>query len=336
MVLTELTSLLYCCCLRLQSSMTYFIRMQKNSNTKDISMKMTSHIFMATMLFIAAFTLQTCSSSDTKPTGPDTQLNPEVLFVAPSSGAPGLLLNITGYTINPSDTGIELLVGDQPTPFTFDSSGIHALIPLFLDTAINWSVPPLTAQAVTIYKDGEVVALAKAAVTVDSLPHADGSTAMLQSDFAKLTNSLHTIYSSLPNVPGTDSRLQGYQEAVMAMLDSLVAGADSSMESILAGSSSWTNDQKPDLALTDAILASSGVLDFYNEATGSLGLLTDSLALARQQGLFCKSGGPDMDLACQMQIYVVLNDYATYFVKPTTTGYANTVGLAAGMLAIGG
>ena len=108
------------------------------------------------------------------------------------------------------------------------------------------------------------------------------------------------------------------------------------MESILAGSSSWTNDQKPDLALTDAILASSGVLDFYNEATGSLGLLTDSLALARQQGLFCKSGGPDMDLACQMQIYVVLNDYATYFVKPTTTGYANTVGLAAGMLAIGG
>ena len=36
-------------------------------------------------------------------------------------------------------------------------------------------------------------------------------------------------------------------------------------------------------------------------------------------GSLCNASGPDFDLACEMQIYVVLDDYTQAFVKPTVT-----------------
>ncbi len=292
------------------------------------------HAKLTTILIFSMLIILTCSKDDTSPLEPN--FNPTTLTVTPSSGAPGTLLNISGYTVAPADTALEIYVGGELSVFLQDSSGIQSMIPLFLDSASHWPAPPTGAVDVEIRKNDVVVARATAAVTVDSLPHADGATEALNQDFVKLANSLQTIWSVLPTIPGEDSAMAGYRQAVITMLDSVLAGADSSMASVLAGTSSWTNGTVPDMALMDALLASSGVLEFYNDAAGSLGRLTDSLTLARQQGLLCKSGGEDMDLACQMQIYVVLNDYATYFVKPTSQTYANTVGLAAGIIAISG
>ncbi len=288
-----------------------------------------------TLIIVAVvFTVLTCSKQDNSPVEPNP--NPTALTVSPSSGAPGTLLSISGYTITPADTATEIYIGGELSVFLQDSSGIQTMIPLFLDSASHWPAPPSKAQDVEIRKDGNVVARASAAVSVDSLQHADGATEMLRQDFIKLTGSLRVIYSSLPTIPGEDPRLPGYRDAILAMLDSLTSATDSSLGSVMQGTSTWNIGPAPDMSLMDGLLASSGALDFFNEAAGSLGRLTDSLTLARQQGDLCKGSGEDMDLACQMQIFVVLDDYANYFVKPTTTTYANTVGMAAGLIALSG
>ncbi len=295
---------------------------------RNIDLKFVMSLIMAFIL------LQTCSKDNTSPVEPN--LNPAVLTVSPASGTPGTLLNISGYTVDPADSVTEVYIGGELTVFSQDGAGMQTLIPLFLDSATHWPAPPSGLLDVEIRKDGYIVALAKGAVAVDSLQHADGATELIRQDFQTLTNSLRTIWSILPEAPGTDPRLSGYRDAVMAMLDSLVSGSDSSLASLLDGTSSWLNGQTPDVALLDAILASSGALEYFNEAAGSLGRLTDSLNLKRQNGELCRGSGWDMDLACQMQIYVVLDDFANYFVKPTTTTYANTVGLAAGLIAVTG
>ncbi len=289
---------------------------------------------LATILVASVFVLLMCSKEDTSPVEPD--LNPTILTVSPSSGAPGTLLNISGYLVAAEDTATDIYIGGELSIFIRDSSGIQTMIPLFLDSASHWPAPPSGAVDVEIRKNGEVVAQVSAAVTVDSLQHADGSTERLRQNFIKLTSSLRVIYSSLPTLPSEDPRLPGYRSAILAMLDSLTSATDSSLAAVMQGTSTWNNGPAPDMSLMDGLMASSGALDFFNEAANSLGRLTDSLTLARQQGDFCRGGGEDMDLACQMQIFVVLNDYANYFVKPTTTTYANTVGMAAGLFALSG
>ncbi len=291
-------------------------------------------INLLAIIILSQLVLLTCSGDNTSSVEPD--ITPVSLTVTPASGMPGTLLNISGYTVNPADSGIDIYIGGELSVFLQDSSGLQTVIPLFLDSASHWPAPPSGTLDVEIRENGTIVAIAKSAVTVDTLQHADGATATIQQDFMRLANSLQTIWSSLPAIPGEDSAITGFRQAIMTMLDSTLTGTDSSLASVLAGTSSWTNGQAPDLALIDALLASSGALEFYNDAAGSLGRLTDSLTLAYQQGALCRGGGADMDLACQMQIYVLLNDYATYFVKPTSEGYANTIGLVAGLVAISG
>ena len=289
-------------------------------------------------LLIGLFLLFSCSKDDKGPLGPGGGSNTRVdtISVSPTSGAPGSLIRITGYELKPTDSNVAVYVGDQPTVFLSDSSGIQALIPLFLDSASNWPQPPADRQDVTIRVNDKVVAIAVSALQVDSLPHADGATETILQDLQVIAASMRSITNTLNTSPAADPRLPGYRGAILTMLDSILVGADSSISALINGQSSWNNGQPVDLTLVDAVLASSGALTFYNEMAGSITRLNRAVSATESEGLFCREGGPDMDLACEMQIYVILDDYANYYVKPTTAAYANTVGLAAGLIAVSG
>lgn len=299
---------------------------------------MRSVVISLLLLTLCFFVFYSCSNNPETPTGSGDEppLQVDTILVTPSTGVPGNMIEISGYTIDPSDTTISIYVGDEPTVFLSDSSSIHAMIPLFYDSTIGWSSPPPEAQDVTIRKNDSVVALADAALSINALPHAEGATDSILQDLQIMSASMHSIYDALGNSPQSDPRLPAYRSAILMMLDSILVGTDSSIASIIGGTSTWSNGQQVDVALIDAILESSGTLDFYNDVASSLGQLNNAIQGAQSKGLLCKDGGEDIDLACEMQIYVVLDNYANYFVKPTTTTYAHTVGLTAGLLAISG
>jgi hypothetical protein len=289
----------------------------------------------AGLLVITMSVALSCSKKSTNPTDPPSEER-KTITVIPTHGAPGSPIDISGYQILPLDTGVTLLVGNFPTPFLADSTGIRALIPLFLDSGASWPTIPVGLQNVYLLKGIDTVAQALGALSIDSLPHMPGSTETIRQDMVTIANSLKSIWTSLPQLPGEDVRLPGYRFAIMTMLDSLVAGTDSSLQSIISGTSSWTNNQAPDLDLQDALMASSGALEFYNEFAGSVSAFSGRVTAVTQSSVFCRGGGPDMDLACELQIYTLLEDYKNYVVKPVTTRYAESVKIAADLIAISG
>lgn len=292
-------------------------------------------ILLAGLLVITMSVAPTCSKKSTNPSDPPSKER-KTITIAQTHGAPGSPIDISGYQILPLDTGITLLVGNFPTAFLADSTSIRALIPLFLDSGASWPTIPVGLQNVYLLKGNDTVAQALGALSIDSLPHRPGSTETIRQDMVKISNSLKSIWTSLPQLPGEDVRLPGYRFAIMTMLDSLVAGTDSSLQSIISGTSSWTNNQAPDLALQDAIMASSGALEFYNEFAGSVSAFSGRVTAVTQSSIFCRGGGPDMDLACELQIYTLLEDYKNNVVKPVTTEFASSVKIGADLIAISG
>ncbi len=274
-----------------------------------------------------------CSKKQSGPTGSDS--TPVLLQVSPAHGAPGAPLEITGYTINPTDTGLMMFIGGYPAPFLADSNSINALVPLFMDSGAIWPAVPAGKQDVFIIKGNDTVAQALGALMIDSLPNADGATQAIVGDMQIISQSLTTIYNALPQLPGEDERLGGYRLAFAFMLDSLIAGTDSSLQSILSGTSSWTTQDTAGLGLQDAIMASSGALTYYNDFAGSVGQFSRK-AVASANSIFCRGGGPDMDLACEMQIFVLLDDYKNYVVEPTAQTYNQSVKLGADLIALTG
>ncbi|MDX9856844.1 MAG: hypothetical protein RBT76_03555 [candidate division Zixibacteria bacterium] len=226
-------------------------------------------------------------------------------------------------------------VGGYLTPFVVNGDSIVALVPLFLEEGGLWPKIPSGAQDVFIIKGADTVAQALGALTIDTLPHADGTMDSIAQDLQIISSSLGEVLNSLAQLPGQDERLEGYRLAISFMLDSLISGVDSSIQSILSGSSSWTAQEDSALALQDAVMASCGALDYYNEFANSVGKFSQKIS-STKSSIFCRDGGPDMDLACQMQIYTILEDYKNLVVKPTAQTYAESVKIGADLIAISG
>ena len=259
---------------------------------------------------------------------------PAILTVTPLSGPPGTVLSIAGLELAP-DEGFEVWLGEEPAPATLNDDGtLSAAIPLFLGPD-NWPQLPSEPQIVEVRRSRQVLGRSASGVSATELPKAPGSTQEVQAAFAEITDAYARLFSLIP--PQIDAQTP-IREGVIAMLQGLVSDGENSLQAVLDGSAPLLDGAGADTELVDALLASSGALDYfraYADALQGASAQAEGALSSQSLSLYCDGDGPDFDLACQMQIYVVLDDYSRAFVKPTVETYANTVGLVSGLLAMG-
>ena len=269
---------------------------------------------------------------------------PATITVTPSTVPAGGGFRIDGASVDPSDVAAwRLRVGPEVAPFRVMPDGsIEALAPLFLPSDTSTTpAPPAGALDVVLERGGAVSARADGALTVTPLPPAPGTAQRMVADLATIAEALDSLFARLPPV---DPRVDGARAAAIGALHGLISGADSSLQAVLDGTSSWAG-ASPDVSLADAILAASGAADYASQLAGAfapvlLGVRAPSPgAGARERaslGAMCRGSGADFDLACLMQIYTLLDDYTQQFVSPTAQTWGNTMGLAAGLVALSG
>ncbi|HSG46357.1 MAG TPA: hypothetical protein VLA43_00955, partial [Longimicrobiales bacterium] len=140
-------------------------------------------------------------------------------------------------------------------------------------------------------------------------------------------------------LPMADPRERAVRDGLTAMMDAALSAGDTSLVKILDGTSSLWGGGPPDLTLVDALLASTGTLDRFRALAEALrGPETPAAQLASAlDSPYCiGEPAPDLDLACLMQMTVILDSFTQYFVKPVAEAYNLTVGLGAGLAAISG
>ncbi len=257
--------------------------------------------------------------------------------VSPDTVVAGGAFRIEGMSIDPSQVDTwHLRVGPEVAPFrSMPDGSIVALTPLFLESdSSSTSVPPSTPLDVVFERSGTVVARADGALTVRPLPNAPGTTLRMATDLAMVTESLDSLFSRLS---GNDPRFDGARQATLGALRGIVAASDSSLRAVLDGSSSWLQGN-PDVALSDAVLAACGAADYAAQLAAAFAPVRTKTPerIPGVLGGLCRGSGEDFELACLMQIYSLLDDYTQAFVSPTARTWGNTVGLAAGLIAVSG
>ena len=270
---------------------------------------------------LALLVLAACSSG-----GPG---NPASLSITPMEGPPGTVLTITGLELS-ADDNLEVWVGAEPALARLENGTISAAIPLFLGQAA-WPEPPTEPQIVEVRRGAQVLGRSAGGVTVTELPRAPGSTQEVQEALAHIADAYEAMFARLPVASEAERPVR---EGVVAMLKGIVSEGENSLQAVLEGTAPVLKGVEADTALADAILASSGALAYVREYATALAQAQQALS-SQTLSPYCDGDGEDFALACKMQIYVVLDDYSRAFVKPTAKTYANTVGLAAGLLAMG-
>ncbi|RME20245.1 MAG: hypothetical protein D6800_13340 [Candidatus Zixiibacteriota bacterium] len=191
-------------------------------------------------------------------------------------------------------------------------------IPLFYDSTLGWSKPPTGPVTLEIDKDGQPVAQTAVGITVDSLPHASGTTAHIRDLIDSLATNLGAVLAS---APVTFPWEQDLRDSVIAMMHGLADGGDSSLTAIINGTSPLLNGTKLNLELTDALLASTGAATYWEDLNNGLSAagtqIRQTIAAGETRGILCRPGGPDMDLACKMQLYVILKNFEQEFLSQT-------------------
>ena len=269
--------------------------------------------------------------------------SPADLTLSPLTGPPGTAVTVAGASFEASDAGaLTVTLGGEDAAYRVAPDGtLTVAVPLYLGPD-GWPAPPSEPQTLEVSRGGRTLGRSTDGVSVTPLPHAPGTTAQVQSDLQRIADAYGTLWNLVPAALAQEIPLR---QAVAAALRGLASGGDDSLDAVLAGTSPLLAGGTQNVDLADAILASSGAADYlsaYADALSSAAGTAGAAAARPRAGVaaqaasgLCDGGADDLDLACEMQIYVVLDDFTQAFVKPTVTAYGNTVGLAAGALAIG-
>ena len=272
--------------------------------------------------------LSACSSGSNTP-------EPKLLTVTPLSGPPGTVLTIAGLQLTPEQSdNLELWVGNQPAPVILnEDSSLSSAIPLFPGPG-DWPVPPSGPQVVEVRRANQVLGRAEPGVTVTELPEAPGSTEAVYAALLDITSAYDQLWAALPTPHPEEAALW---EAVSAMLHELLTEGENSLQAVLAGTAPILEGNAVDVRLLDAVLASSGAKDYLIAYAEAFTFASTEAGL-HAQALYepCDGTGDDVDLACKMQIFIVLDEYSRSVVKPSAATYANTVGVALATVGIFG
>ncbi len=282
-----------------------------------------------TLLCICTF-LVTCSKENDTPIGPDPNLGVvDVITTVPLIGPPGTILTVSGLQLDTANVeNYTALVGGEAAPIRIDiGSQVQVAIPLFLDTIVGWPSTPTDSVFLEILLDGKVVARTERVIFVDSLPHASGITDSIKRSLDTILADFQLLFSALPVHHSWE---QEYRDSLLTVVGSLISGPDISLAAVMDGSSSLLDGASVDLELTDALMESSGAAAYWQQYLSvfstSSRKLRENIESLQAQGLLCPNLGPDMDLACKMQLYVLVHDWATEFLSETRADWESNMG----------
>lgn len=266
--------------------------------------------------------------------GPGSSL-PVALTVSPQSGPPGTLLRLSGIDLEHDDLEtVEAWLGNEPTLLLLSDDGtLHSGIPLYLGEA-DWPEPPATPQVLELRRGGQVIGRSTVELDVEPLQPAPGSTAEVVASLVEAVGSFAEIVDLLPAHPETG---RAVHDAALAMLRGVVDDGKSSLQALLDGTIPLLAGTAASLELSDALLASSGALEFYEAYADQIRSAGAEAALGVSAiASVCEEGGEDVDLACLMQIHTMLRDFAEVVIAPTASAYAHKAGIYFGFLALAG
>lgn len=272
--------------------------------------------------------------------GPATgQSGAPTLTFMPAEAPPAAPVHLSGVEVLP---GMEFEVrigGHAVAAQRMEDGRIQTHVPVVMDED-GWPLARKGEQAIEVHGLGRLLARSEGGIRILELPRAPGTAAKVQGSLQTIVDGYERIFEALP---ADDEREMAHRRAVMAMLHGLVDEGAHSLAALVAGESAWLEGAAQDLALTDALLASSGVAGHYAaraatfERGGRTGgaALPVSLALPMPMtGPRCRASGAVFDLACKLQAHAVLTDFSQTYVKPTADAYADIVGVAIGAIGL--
>ncbi|MEX2534000.1 MAG: PKD domain-containing protein [Trueperaceae bacterium] len=244
------------------------------------------------------------------------------LTVEPLAGPPGTPLAISGIDAELANTEeLEAWLGNERTLLAVKDDGtLASAIPLFLGAG-DWPSPPAEPQVLELRRGDTVVARSTARITVEELEPSPGASQAVEAALGEIAIGFQSLFSLIPLASDQDGPLR---DAAVAMISGLTE-QESEISSLAT----------EELALVDALLASSGAVDYYETYAASLSTTQARISTLALAGI-CEEEGEDVELACLMQIHTVLKDFAEIVVNPTTTSYSYWVGLPGGLLAVAG
>lgn len=274
---------------------------------------------------------------------------PAALSVEPSEGPPGTLVSVRGLPDDALESDeLVVMVGEVPMPAVVETDGsLTTMLPLFVGDD-GWHEPTGPVDVV-VERQGAtttVVGLAEAAVTVTALAPAPDAHERIVTAAGAAVEAFQTIALRLPT--DTDEDAQVLWAVAETMRESLVTG-ENSLEAVAAGTAPILDDFDEDLGLElgSALLASIGLpemLEALADRAGDLAAamaplaptstLTNHPTLTTQSSALCPyASDPDEDLACKMQLYVVVKRIGEELLGPIAKefGYVTSLTGIAGI-----
>jgi hypothetical protein len=241
--------------------------------------------------------------------------------VHPSVAPPGTIARLAGLDLVGRDLDrLSLWFGSEEVPALLEGGDLLTVFPLYLGTG-SWPQPPQSPVDVELREGDVVLARSKEPVTVSALPPAPGATERVRTALQQVTLAYGRLFDS---VPIQDEYADPTWQAIAETLHWLLTEGDFSIAALQA-------EAGPELAVLDALLASSGILDQTEAIAAAFSIAegrgVEGAALtADWLPLLCRGTGEDFDLACKMQIY--------YTLPQLTEKWKTVVGVLSGAVAL--
>ncbi|HPF36653.1 MAG TPA: hypothetical protein P5571_14235 [Candidatus Krumholzibacteria bacterium] len=284
------------------------------------------------LLLLALALLVTLAACGGGTSEPDPSL-PAALTVTPADGAPGALLALASPALSGKAEGaLAVRIGGLDAPLRLSESGGAVTVVPLTAAGPAGDTPPAAPVTVELLSDGEVIAVAADAFTVQAVTPAPAAADSLAASLRALTGSLRGIMAAFEPEP---SETAGYAHAVLAACDTLLAGAgEGSLRGALA---QLAADDAAAKDLIDAFIASSGMLESTRRLAAALGQVTWEQEKSGPLAAPLDAGDipiSDVALARKLQFQVLAGLFGQTVVNETAEEYALTVGLASGAIGL--
>ena len=294
------------------------------------------HAFVALLALTVA--LAACSSSggdgDRSPPPPAGEIT-----LDPNTAPAASMVKVEGLELDacPLRTS-EIRIAGETAPTVLNARHEALMrLPLFYDEGTKWAAPPTGPQDVEIFCNGDLWATLPAAITITELAPAAGTTEALVTDYQQIAADYQALVNHLFPTPSIEQQLF---TAIFAAVDELLNGSNAESLSTVVDELKQTDPEV--LAVMDAVTAVGSAdeavtaqrellaeMRAHAESSPAPSLNRSALVVPKAYvpeipGARLKS---DVDLASEMQTYVVLKSFGEEVVGQTREDFSSGEGV---------
>ncbi|MFO7546293.1 MAG: hypothetical protein R6W77_12450 [Trueperaceae bacterium] len=274
---------------------------------------------------------------------PQPPTGPAALTVEPDAGPPGTFISVRGLADDVLESSdLVVIVGGVQMPAVVEEDGsLTSMLPLFIGDD-GWHEPagPVDVVVERQADTTTVVGVAADAVTVTALAPAPDAHERIVTAAGAAVDAFETIALGLPTDTDEDTQIMW---AVAETLRETLLTGENSLDALAAGTAPILDDFDEDLGLEigSALLASIGIPEMLEELADQAGGLAAAMVplaptstLTTQANVLCPyASDPDEDLACKMQLYVVVRRIGQELLGPIARqfGYVTSLTGIAGI-----